>query len=85
MSGYISGGLEARFVIERADGKPIAPDRRYCMVLDFSGADPHALKAALTYAESVEAGNPKLSADIRATVKDPSIGAPQHRYATSTP
>lgn len=36
-----AGGLEPRFIIERIDGKPIPADRRYSMVLDFSGADHH--------------------------------------------
>ena len=33
------GGYEPRFVVERADGQPISPDRRY-MVLSFDGSDP---------------------------------------------
>ena len=81
MSGYRDGGLEPRFIIERADGKPIPADRRYSLVLDFSGSDPHSLKAALTYASSVEAENPTLAADIRAAVADPTLAHPQHRYA----
>lgn len=80
-SRYSQGGLEPRFVIERADGEPIAPHRRYAMVLDFSGTDPHALKAALAYADSVETENAQLAADIRAAVADPSKAHPQHRYA----
>ncbi len=81
MSGYRDGGLRNRFIIERADGKPIASDRRYSFVLDFSGHDPHALKAALGYAASVEGENPVLAADLRAVVADPTLAHPQHRYA----
>jgi len=81
MSGYKLGGLEQRFIIERADGKPIPADRRYALVLDFSGADPHALKAALAYADSVETENPTLASDIRAAIADPSRAHPQHCYA----
>ena len=81
MSGYMSGGLEPRFIIERADGTPIPSDRRYSLVLDFSGRDPHAVKAAKAYADSVEAENPVLAADIRAALEFPATAPAQHRYA----
>jgi len=80
-SRYARGGLEPRFIIERADGQPITVSRRYSLVLDFSGADPHALVAAEAYAASVEAENPALAAGIRAAVADPSSAPAQHRYA----
>jgi len=80
-SGYMQGGLEPRFIIERADGKPIPKDRRYCLVLDFSGTDPHAYLAAQVYAASVERDNPKLAMDIRVALADPHNAPPQHRYA----
>ncbi len=80
MNGYKMGGLEERFIIERADGKPIASDRRYCMVLDFSGADPHALNAAASYAASVAEENPTLAQDILAAIADPTKRTKQHRY-----
>ena len=76
------GGLEPRFVIERIDGKPIPADRRYSMVLDFSGADPHAIVAAKAYADSIEAVNPEMASGIRAALADPANAPPQHRYAT---
>lgn len=79
-SRYAQGGLEPRFIIERIDGKPIPASRRYSLVLDFSGADPHALKAAHAYADSVEAENPQLAADIRAAVADPTTAPAQHGY-----
>lgn len=76
-----SGGLEPRFVIERADGQPIDPTRRYSLVLDFSGADPHALVAAKAYANSVRSTNVQLAADIDLAIKNPDVAPPQHRYA----
>lgn len=76
------GGLEPRFVIERADGKPIDPSRRYCMVLDFSGADPWSIVAAEAYAAACEADNPILAADIRRAIANPADAHAQHRYAT---
>jgi hypothetical protein len=79
-SRYISGGLEERFIIERLDGQPINPTRRYGMVLDFSGSDPHALVAAQAYAESVRDENPQLAEDIMAAIADPSKAPKQHRY-----
>lgn len=75
------GGLEPRFTIERIDGKPIPADRRYSMVLDFSGADPHAVVAANAYADSIEATNPDLAAGIRAALAAPANAPAQHRYA----
>lgn len=79
--GFKQGGLEPRFIIERADGKPIPSDRRYSMVLDFSGNDPHAVKAANAYADSIEAENPDMAAGIRAALADPTNAPPQHKYA----
>jgi hypothetical protein len=79
-SRYVTGPLEERFIIERADGKPIPSDRRYSLVLDFSGADPHARVAAEAYAASVENENPDLAAGIRAALADPANAPKQHRY-----
>lgn len=80
-SRYATGGLEPRFIIERTDGKPIDPTRRYSLVLDFSGVDPHALVAARAYADSVRAENPQLAEGIEAALRDPASAPPQHRYA----
>lgn len=77
---YAQGPLEERFIIERGDGKPIPSDRRYSLVLDFSGADPHAIIAARAYAASVEGENPALATDIRAALADPANAPKQHRY-----
>jgi hypothetical protein len=81
MSGYKEGGLEPRFVIERADGKPIPANRRYSLVLDISGADPHARIAVLVYAGLVREDNPQLADDLKAALDDPQNAPPQHRYA----
>lgn len=62
-SRYGSGGFSPRFVVTRTDGKPCRPEARY-MVLDGSGADPHAVKALGVYADSVRGENPELAADI---------------------
>jgi hypothetical protein len=62
-SRYQSGGFDPRFVVTRTDGKPCRPGARY-MVLDGSGADPHAAKALKVYAESVRAENPALAGDL---------------------
>lgn len=79
-SRFSEGSLEERFLIERTDGRPIAASRRYSLVLDFSGADPHALVAAEAYAASVESQNPALAAGIRAAIADPTSAPAQHRY-----
>jgi hypothetical protein len=76
------GGLEPRFIIERADGNPIAPSRRYCLVLDFSGADPWSVVAAEAYAVACETDNPTLAADIRQAIANPADAPAQHRYAS---
>lgn len=62
-SRYGSGGFSPRFVVRRSDGKPCRPEARY-MVLDGSGADPHAVLALKVYAASVRGENPALAADI---------------------
>jgi hypothetical protein len=59
-SRYITGGFELRFMVERADKRPCRSEARY-MVLDGSGADPHALKALRVYADSVRQENPVLA------------------------
>ena len=77
----LSGGLEPRFIIERSDGQPIESSRRYSMVLDFSGADPHAAVAARAYADSIRPINPQMADDIISALADPTKAPPQHKYA----
>lgn len=62
-SRYSSGGFSPRFVVTRTDGKPCRPSARY-MVLDGSGADPHAVKALKVYAESIRSENPQAADDL---------------------
>ena len=75
-----TGGYEPRFVIERADGKPINAGRRY-MVLSFDGSDQDAVLALLHYADLKEAANPELASDIRCHIENPAAAPAQHRYA----
>lgn len=60
---YILGDFSPRFVVRRTDGKKCRKDARY-MVLDGSGADPHAKLALQVYAASVRAENPNLAAQL---------------------
>lgn len=75
-----TGGYEPRFMIERTDGQPINPSRRY-MVMSFDGSDLEAVQALLHYADLKEAGNPQLAADIRENIDNPAQAPAQHRYA----
>jgi len=62
-SRYATGGFAPRFNVTRTDGKPIRPEARY-VVLDGSGADPHAVLALRVYAASVRAENPAMADDL---------------------
>ena len=73
-----TGGYEPRFIVERTDGQPITPDRRY-MVLSFDGSDPDAVKALLAYASFKEDKNPQLALDIRTHLANPKDAPAQHR------
>jgi hypothetical protein len=66
-SRYAAGGFSPRFVVTRVDGKSCRPGARY-MVLDGSGADPHAVLALRAYALSVRGENPQLADDIERMV-----------------
>jgi hypothetical protein len=83
ISRYGKGGFSPRFVVTRTDGKPCRSEARY-MVLDGSGADPHAVKAIRAYAASVAAENGDLARDLYAMLepgKWPACLA-QHKAAT---
>ena len=73
----IVGGFEDRFRVTRLDGKPIREGARY-IVLDYSGADPHAVKALQAYAESIESENPQMATDLREAVINPTACPSQH-------
>jgi hypothetical protein len=81
-SRYSKGGFTERFAVVRLDGKPTRPNARY-FVLDYSGADPHAIAAMSAYAASVEKENPELAESIRQALSDPSKGPAQHPCADS--
>jgi hypothetical protein len=80
MSRYAEGGLEERFIIVRRDGKPTRPDARY-LVLDYSGADPHAVYALREYAKSVREENPDFARSLLAALDDPGNSPAQHPCA----
>ena len=56
-------GWYQKYIIHKADGSPVDPDAIY-MVLRLD-TDPHAMNAALKYADSCENDNPLLAQDIR--------------------
>ena len=72
-----SGGFEDRFRVTRCDGKPIREGARY-IVLDYSGADQHAITALQAYADSIEGDNPQMASDLRAAIANPSAWPSQH-------
>ena len=71
------GGFEDRFRVTRLDGKPVREGARY-IVLDYSGADPHAVKALQAYADSIEGENPQMAADLRDSIINPASWPAQH-------
>ena len=72
-------GLYGRYVVLRTkrlrdvdevvDANDVAVVREPCFVLMFD--DPHAQRALHAYADSCEAENPKLAADLRMWVPTP--------------
>lgn len=76
-SRYGKGGFEDRFRVTRVDGKPIRPEARY-LVLDYSGADPHALVAIEAYAASVDEENHHLAMDLLTALQHPEAFPAQH-------
>lgn len=71
-----TGGFETRFKVTRTDGKPCRPEARY-LVLDYAG-DPHARIAVAAYADSIEAENPQMAADLRDALANPEAWPAQH-------
>jgi hypothetical protein len=74
-----TGGYEERFVIERVDGQPIHPDRRY-MVLAFDGSDREASMALAYYAWLKRQTNPVLADNLCDHILNPKDAPKQHRY-----
>ncbi len=61
--GYKNGGLKNKYIIKKTNGQPVSPEAQYFVLrLD---KDPHAVKAALAYADSVEIDNPALAFQLR--------------------
>jgi len=81
-SRYKSGAFSERFAVVRLDGRPTRPGARY-IVLDYSGADPHAVVAIKAYADSVEKENPEFAESIRVALSNPVSGPAQHPCADS--
>lgn len=79
-SRYSEGGFTERFSVVRLDGKATRPSARY-IVLDYSGADPHAVVALRSYADSVESENQQFAEDIRAAIANPHDAPAQHPCA----
>jgi len=80
-----SRGLFAKFRVERLTPSSRGIDHTGCryFVLDITH-DPHALPAALAYANSCESEYPFLAADIRAMVRGVALLA-KSVPATATP
>lgn len=86
-SGYKVGGFEARFVIERTDGKPCNPLARYMVLnlgVDESGGafDPVARAVAAEYAVRVRPINPALADDLERMLREGfPVAVAQHKDA----
>lgn len=74
-SRYSVGGFEDRFRVTRTDGQPIPADRRY-LVIDYT--KPHARAGVLALADTFEAENPQMAADLRDCVNNPEKYPSQH-------
>lgn len=72
-----TGGFEDRFCVTRRDGKPIREGARY-IVLDYSGADPHAIAALNAYADSIASENPQMADDMIDAIANPIAWPAQH-------
>lgn len=79
-SRFSNGGFSERFAVVRLDGKPTRPTARY-IVLDYSGADPHAVVALRAYADSVRKDNPAFANDILDALDNPADAPAQHPCA----
>ena len=60
-------GLYNKYIIEKASGNPIDKDAKY-FVLRYD-TDIHAIKALITYAESIKKSNYKFYTDILKEVR----------------
>lgn len=62
MANYKKGGYEKKYIISKSNGKQIDPHADYFILrLD---KDPHAIKALVAYADSVQGDNIELATDL---------------------
>lgn len=62
MANYKNGGYEKKYIISKTSGKPTDPKADYFVLrLD---KDPHAIKALVAYADSVQSENIELATDL---------------------
>jgi len=61
---YLKGGWKRKYVIAKANGKPLDPKAKYFVLRYDSDGDPNARAAMRAYAVNVQAVNPKLASDI---------------------
>ena len=65
---YKKGGFEYnRYIISKGNGDRVDPDAQY-FVLRID-KDPHAMYAAMAYADSVEIDNPKFARQLRSRIR----------------
>jgi len=65
-------GLYGKYIIQKRSGEPVDPQAVYFTLrLD---TDPHARAAVQAYAESCQAENPELAADLRTLLEELSHG-----------
>ena len=66
--GYKKGGLQkSKYIISKDDGSDVDPDAWYFVLR--VDKDPHAQKAAIVYAQSVEEDNPLLAKELMEQVR----------------
>ena len=68
MSEGYKGGLKLKYIITKANGNPVDETAKY-FVLRYD-IDPHARKALVAYAESVESDNSQLASDLKREVRN---------------
>lgn len=61
--GYLKGGYQKKFIVQKASGNPIDADADYFVLrLD---KDPHARVALAAYAESIKEENQTFAQEIK--------------------
>lgn len=63
--GYLKDGWKHKYVIRKANGKPLDPEAKYFVLrYDAPGGDPNARAAMRAYAVNVRRVNEKLANDV---------------------